>query len=528
MKLFSLIIVLALSSQIALAKNLPTWFTPSYQAFIELEHSNSFVAKDSEVADKYRPQNLNFFKLPYILMPKKRLVTEVASLSTPQINQHFYQAAKGEIYIRFFIHPESRELYAPLIQEFGIAGYYDAIATSSTRTVLAADPTQPDAKPVFIKLSLAKKQDSLGRIVPAWEIRRSVRNTEQLLSSGEIAQATDTTAELSIIPEFAGAHIRQSEGLGYYVDEDQQNVFEHGFLLRDASFIEAFSDTTLIPMLSLYSGIEQPEMIKFWKQVRRNNPSLTFEDFFTQKIIKPFVRINLELMIRHGAFPQFHSQNVLLRIDPVNLKIHSVIHRDIGSFKTDYRLRWIHGLGTEQYRSKLVDKDFGLSWAAEKLWPYFNGYFLKYNFRAYRKAFRNVLPLLDYDLLEKNLSVELIQSLSEILDLSTNTNDSNIMLQMWMDNNPPRSLKLMDIDPERIYRWISGRRANNQEVFLPAQWQKHFESKFTKGPYLATNYGVLRKQTLHGETQISILFYEHKKPKVLIKTCKSFLEKKAS
>ena len=490
----------------------PPWLSGPYLSFIQAERQNSFVAEDSEVNADFLAQSKKVFDVPYLFIPAEDLHVELAKGFQKQISSHLIVKKNGKSFVRFFIHPESLELYDKLVKKYGVAGFYQAVATSSSRTVLAADPTRPNVPPVFLKLSLAKLHGNLGRVIPAWEVRRSVRNTEQLVSSAEI----DSLANAHIISEFAGVYIDKKEELGFRIDADQGTVFEHGFILRDASFIEQYKNYSVVPLFHFFSSHNgaPPLIVSYWKKARETNSRLTFMDYLSQALIQPFIRMNLPLMVRHGVFPQIHGQNILLGLDKKTKQIKHIFHRDIGSFKTDYRLRWISEHPIDSLRSELADKDFGLSWAAEKLWPYYHDYFFQWNIYTYENDIRAFYKPLRVEEIEAAIRKTLKEELADYLGLPHNNSveltPSGFLLN-WIDHNPPAEIKnesAFSIKASDIALWLAEKREKNQVVKMPGGWNKKLSDWLGDRMGAPTEYGYVFKYIAGGRFIFFIAFYD--------------------
>jgi hypothetical protein len=461
-----------------------------YVDFLRAEASNSYQAADSTVDPKFRAGNLNPFLVGYIEMPSGELEFETSCANDPLIREHFFvDVAKTKI--RFFIHPDSEHLYKPLIEKYGYTGFYQAVATSSARTVLAWDPTRPETKPLFLKLSLAQKQDGMGRIVPDWEIRRGVRITETV--DQDIKAGRISTDKVSLIPEVAGASVKSSAQMKHFVDAIQGDVSQHGFILRDASFIETHQKSLVVPMFWLFSKgskdespiVTQWERSRYFTKNRRKNLA-SFQQFLANRFFTPFIRQNLPLMLSQGIVPQIHGQNVVLVLNRETGEIETILHRDIGSMKVDYRLRWIKNLPIGSLASPKADKDFGLSWGAEEIEKYHLSYLHDWIFQStyladLRASFPDFNPDVTRELVRKILALEV----DRLLGTSREIRSSKSKILEYIGRNPPRyeSIYIKGdsfMNKARVLDLIVDRELAHQTIDLPQAWRVSFNAKFAR------------------------------------------------
>jgi hypothetical protein len=494
---------------------------PIYLDFIKAELQNDYVAEDTTVAEEYR--KMEPFKVHFLEIPRDRLNVELSGEREDLVRQHLLFMKNGREYVRFYIHPASEHLYQPLINEFGFSGFYWALPTASTRSVLAWDPTRPELKPVFLKLSLAQLQDGMGRVIPGWEIRRSVRLTKLNGEDKRNPQAREIAPDVSLIDEFAGAYIKPEEKLGSYVDKEQGTIFDHGFILRDASFIEESRGKILRPLFWLFikQNGGEPKIVELAKKA-----GLPFYEYIEQNFFRPFIRKNLPFMLKKGIVPQIHGQNVVIAFNPQTWEIEHIYHRDLGSMKTDYRLRWLSGLSIAHLRSDLADKDFGLSWGAELIEQYHLDYLHDWNFRlAYRKNLKTFVQGYDwnwtYSIVRKVLESETDRLLgTHDGDYGSSTpgsaGNTNKKIVGYIDHTVPATLTTVTYRPieiaESVRNYVAQRTAENQSAVFPAAWAATMNadtrtSLRTVG-YTFTPYGLVYNEKKSGLDETRIAFFE--------------------
>ena len=308
---------------------------------------------DSTVPEDYRAGSE--FDIKYLEIPVKDLHVFDSRLGKPAMREHIY-ADKDEKMFRFFIHPESEELYKDLVTKYGVAGTYRAIATASARTLLAWNPTVLSSEPVFLKLSLNRRQSGLGRVVPDWEIRRSVLVSH--LASLIPSEDSDKYG-VSIIPELAGAYVNKDLIAGAYIDEKQHTVFQHGLIFRDTSFMKRFPKHQIYPLFALFAERDsrEPLIVEWWREEYAKTRT-DFEQFLIECIAEPLVRAVGYLVFEQGIIPESHAQNLVVAVNPKSRQIEHVFNRDIGSVKINFLLRWVKGWTIEPLRTHNIAYDF--------------------------------------------------------------------------------------------------------------------------------------------------------------------------
>jgi hypothetical protein len=87
----------------------------------------------------------------------------------------------GRNYNRFFIHPNYVSAYADLIEKFGIVYHYDAMTTSSPRSLIVMDSDKP-SEVHWVKVSIHKEIDGSVRINTDKKARRAIIMSEAIES----------------------------------------------------------------------------------------------------------------------------------------------------------------------------------------------------------------------------------------------------------------------------------------------------------------------------------------------------------
>lgn len=496
-RITAFVLFFALAASAEEPKKFPNADTKRFQ---ELESINSMIVKTS-VDPEHQPGVGKIFTLPYVEVPKDEIVLVDSGLLPAALRKHVEVIRDGKTFVRYFFHPESTKLYQPLMDKFSKgkpSGFYFASPTASTRSLIAWDPTHSDLAPVILKTSLAREQDALGRVIPDWEVRRSVLISKMV---GSTPAAEWIKAGTSIIPESFGAYVPESMNLGFFVDKKQGMVKKHGYILRELSFLTDFaSEGEVYPMFALFT--ERPDgpplIVRWWKQ----SGVADFHDFLSDTIVRPFMERTGWLFFEQGIVPQLHSQNVLVVIDPKTHALKRVLHRDIGSMKIDLRLRLAKGLSVEALKTKNSAYDFKFQEADALYEDYILGYFFDMTFSmdptlGYGKAIKPHVPDYKSVKIRSIVKAEFQKQLNQHLPLKSTKaiKDAKAHVRQWLVENPPKTMPVVALKKtkvEGLAEWVAERKAGKQYLDLPASWENLF--KDAGGSAFITDFGLVVKE----------------------------------
>lgn len=459
------------------------------------EHFNQ-VNTASQVSTQYAPFSNQVFEIPYLDIPVEELHVVDSGHGLEHIRKQIFVQRGHQKYFRFFIHPDSRELYEPLFQKYRNQGHYYGTPTASTRSLIIWDYTNAYAKPLIAKLTLDKQQFGLGRAIPDWEVRKSVAMTKQLL---ETDTAKWQEQRVEVIQEFAGAYVDESSELASYVDDKQGTIFQHGLVFRDSSFIEradGLDDYSVFSLFAERKGSE-PLIIEMWKKSGKS-----WEQFFDEDFIKPIVEATSYLTMEHGFVPEMHGQNIGVKINPKTLKIEQVLHKDIGSMKVDLRLRWLKGLGVEHLISKTTMTDFKFNRATELHGtPYFSWFYsyLFTDFRGGDKILKKYIPNYNEESILTSIQKRVQQGVKKHWGLDAPIEDMNakgmekLARQYYAKHSHTLSSSKITLEQKKtIRRYINYQRGDNAVVSLDQGWQ--LSADFKSDDYALTDYGIVYKE----------------------------------
>jgi hypothetical protein len=344
--------------------------------FLKQETINNHfeISGKSEVQDRYRPGAAPF-TLPFVRASKGDV-----EIIDGGFDDEYVQGllTESDQWIRFPIHPESFELYAPLIEKHGLESGPIVQATASTRSLILTEHG------VGVKASIAKRQFGLGRVVPDWEIRRSVMISKV---AARTPQEEWFKYGVSIIPDVMGVYVKPHLMLKASIDDKQPLVVQHGVLYRDLDFLNQLPQFPKYPLFSLFSSEQnkEPLLIQKWRA-----SGLSFYDYVEEAILKPIVRSTAYLVFYQGFVPEMHGQNIVVAIDPSNGQIKHVFHRDTGSMKVDLRQRLARGLPVEDFKSFDTQSDFKFLRATSLAGTPIYGWFYSYMFTDFRHMEREL------------------------------------------------------------------------------------------------------------------------------------------
>lgn len=452
--------------------------------------TNNSYKPDTEVKEEFRPEAKKVFGVKSFDVPVEE-VHVVDSMSGNDILRSQVLIEKdGKKYFRFFVHPESEHLYIKLMKKYGAQELYWARATASTRGLLAWPKNPADGNPLFLKLSLAKIQDQLGRIIAGWEVRRSVGIAELAENT---PHETWMKSGASIIPEVMGAYVDKKEKLGFYVDEKQGKVAEHGLIIRDASFLQEAEKNgwEARPLFSLFvsDGKKPPHIIEMWKKSGKE-----FIPFLEDFLFKPFIEKNRHLFYGEHIVPEIHGQNVVVAIDPKTGEIAHFYHRDVGSMKVDLRMRWIDGKNVEPLRSPNAAYDYKFQRATSAIEDVYHHYLNDWLFRwTYQDELKKWVPGFSPDQTLASLRKLIREDARAQYPLKKGESNNLTItdrLEKYIDENPPKLVPLKGPLNPNLEKYLSAQEKAEQFMPLPDTWIKKWKLK--PGDIVPTSQGVVK------------------------------------
>jgi nicotinate-nucleotide adenylyltransferase len=261
-------------------------------------------------AFQYRPDSGQWFPVKSIWLPESELdVVELESMIPTELRPELIRIHNGQKQFRFFIHPESENLYRNWLSKYPVVTDYRATATSSSRTLLV-ESTRDPSKKFFAKLSLDLQLGGSDRTIPNNEIARSVGTTQYFVDHQK--NASDG---FKIVPEVLGL--------------SPQGRYRGGMIIRLIPDEVLNGTSKLVPLFSLYArNGEKPTLIEKMAHEARMTPHA----FSVEKILKPFAKAWSEWAVKGGLVAEDHAQNVMLELDSAGNPTGKFFLRDGGGF----------------------------------------------------------------------------------------------------------------------------------------------------------------------------------------------------
>lgn len=266
----------------------------------------------------YGPERRGTFPIKGIWIPEGSC-TPLATMRTDIPAAFKKQTEEGTSFL-FLIHPESENLFQPLLRRFHHTLHeFQAISLSSVRTVLIDIPDHAGkSTPYFVKLSLNLHMNGVVRTVSEKECVSSIGNATTLrnLQCDGITFLNDLCALVltpdgiepsAVLPESKAIE----DGCGMIVREVPP------FLLGSESSFD------LIPFFSLFhdNGLLED-------MVARSGLNVTA--FLDQYLLRPYAKIFVELLFHRHISIEAHGQNLLWQIDNRTGLPCQFMYRDMG------------------------------------------------------------------------------------------------------------------------------------------------------------------------------------------------------
>ncbi len=281
----------------------------------DLNENRIMTPKQNDQAAQFKPENSQVFPVKSYWMKQAEIdVFAVAEMSENLKTIFSRKDNQGKSEFLMLVHPESESLYTERVRSESRGPDFWAMSTSSSRTLLMWPDQRPDL-PFFGKLSLNKEIGGVVRSIPQGEVVRSLGTTEVLYKN------------LSALPK-SFKFFPESMSL------IPKGMSRGGMIIREIPQEVATGKKQFIPLFSLYAdrGEKMPllaEMI--------NASGMPSEEFVQKRIIDPFVKQWVELVLVNGLSMEPHAQNVLIGLNSRGLPSGEFMHRDFGGFNMDLK-----------------------------------------------------------------------------------------------------------------------------------------------------------------------------------------------
>lgn len=312
---------------------------------------------------KYYPESRPVFRLYHVDVP----LEDLRVFSTGKVPEDLiYVEKEGKRYVRFFIHPKSKELFREALAKYEWWQQdYLATPTSSHRSLIAWDPKNPN-KVFGVKTSLDAK----------------IGETRRILSTSQIERAAASSALVNTFDKKA----MEKEGI-FWIDEPvgvELKSKQMGYAIRE--LVAPSVGAELIPPFSIYSAPPDghPMVIGMVKK-----SGLGAKEFAEKFVIGPMTRQFMFLSMTEGFIGEPHEQNLLMEIKN-GLPTGRYYYRDLAGFHINADLRAAAGKNMSFLPPGIAQE----SLKAERARPVENAitYLRQSNFYAMQKALQKEYP----------------------------------------------------------------------------------------------------------------------------------------
>lgn len=264
----------------------------------------------------YRPETGTLFQVESYWVDAEDWHSFQATNMSEYMQQEMMRIKDGKKQVRILVHPESKNFWMPYLKNAELAESYNALASSSSRTLLVWRNGE-ESRPFFAKLSLDQKI-AISRLMRPSEIVRSVGTNEILnLSQKQLP------ASFKLLPEVWGITPKGADYGGMIIREIPDEI-----IVGEKKFLPLFS------ILTSGKNKTPPELLRMIKE-----SGLSTEEFLQKKIIRPFVEQWVTLAVEQGISMDPHTQNILIGVGKDGLPNGEYLHRDFGGFHVDIEYR---------------------------------------------------------------------------------------------------------------------------------------------------------------------------------------------
>lgn len=274
-----------------------------------------FKSPESNKQDvQYAPESRKVFDLVGFWIPENQFDTFKTKMPE-YVKDQIFRLSNGQKEFLFFVHPESYDHYPELIHGNYKKEIFKAAATSSSRSLLVWKKGY-ESRPFIAKVSLMKEIGGLLRSILVSETSYSIAVTDMLQKSTNLPEDATFMEEV-----FSAA---------------PKGVDEGGMIIR--TFPEDMltdKNVTYLPLFALYGGSKNKAG---WLVQQILNSGLSTDEYLVQKIIRPFLKLWLDLELNNHTTIEPHAQNMLMKMVHDTLIPHFGL-RDHGGFNINDKER---------------------------------------------------------------------------------------------------------------------------------------------------------------------------------------------
>lgn len=299
------------------------------------------------LSPEYQPEQSKVFHLETYWIDADRFDLQKDDKATPaEIRKHFFREYKGKTQVLFSVHPDEKEFFRDITANAERGPVLISTASASPRSLFTTVPSSGNNFSFLNKLSINKRLGGNIRLIHKMELARS------LFVSNLLSQEKNLPTSFAYYPEFMVMIPKGWE--------------KGGTILRSIPKEVQSGKVTHIPFFAIFA--EQPDGSRPLILDMVEKSGLSFNKFYHEKIIRPFLEQWLDLALNHGITTEPHGQNLLLEIGKDGLPTGRFVHRDFGGFTIDLELREKLGLKSPKlvevngYKVKYDINDVGYSY----------------------------------------------------------------------------------------------------------------------------------------------------------------------
>lgn len=281
----------------------------------DLNENRILTPKENHQAEEFKPENSRVFTVKSYWMRQQEVDVFAVSKMAENLKEIFWRKdPNGGKEFLILVHPESESLYKDIVRSDSRGPDFLATSTSSSRTLLMWPENRPDL-PFFGKLSLNKEIGGVVRTIPQGEVVRSLGTTEVLYKNlSALPKSFKFFPEtFSLIPK---------------------SLARGGMIIREIPQAITSGNERFIPLFSLYADRAGKAPLLAEMIALSGIPT---EEFIQKRIIDPFVKQWVNLVLINGLSMEPHAQNVLIGLNARGLPNGEFMHRDFGGFNIDFK-----------------------------------------------------------------------------------------------------------------------------------------------------------------------------------------------
>lgn len=362
------------------------------------------ASNNGDLPAQYLPENAPVFS-PIVILLKEKDV-KILGRREELIEKGLLLETTSGNYVKFFIHPASKNYYQELLKH-SEAQFYNYLSTpsSSSRSLFTMDKLV--GKPFIVKTSIDLAMGGLdSRVLTEPMLIRSTiasqlyskvhEQTKGLLSESKMSW-NFLPENVSVVPRLSGLKLG-------------------GYTVRDIP-LSLQKDKILLPVYSLIASKKGNKWIDDLYQASGFSNKV---DFLYEKYTKPMVELFWLISSNTSYSTMFHQQNLLASVDKSTHEIDGFVVRDMEAHFSNYPL--MNELGLEQ----LFEKQPWSNYESEKLYRYIlrpgfgHSHFLRsylesIRFHSIRNIVRYFLDTKEVDLLLKKTDEYFVKKYNDVM-----------------------------------------------------------------------------------------------------------------